>query len=120
MANRELSARAQKAFEFAQEATKQLITLSSAIFTVTLTFVKDIGTNQTASTTWLHFAWASYLLSTLCGVFTLLALSGNLERPQQAGVDSIYSPNIKIFSIGQALLFVMGLSLTLVFGIKAT
>src|SRR4051812_31594955 len=119
MTERILSSRAEKAFGFAQETAKQLITLSTAIFTITLTFLKDIAPKG-VDTTWLHFAWAAYLLSAFCGILTLMALAGNLERPPDPDRDSIYSGNIKTFAMAQAVLFSVALGLTLVFGIQAT
>ena len=120
MTDRELTARAEKAFAFAQETAKQLITLSAAFFAVTLTFLKDIAPKGTGGTTWLHFSWAAFLLSTVFGIAALMTLTGNLERPQDPERDSIYSSNIKVFAGGQALLFILALILAAIFGVKAT
>ena len=38
----EMEPRIEKAFAFAQETTKQLITLSTAVITLTITFLKDV------------------------------------------------------------------------------
>jgi hypothetical protein len=120
MTDRDLSPRADKAFAFAQETAKQLITLSTAILAVSITFLKDIAPKGTPGTTWLHVAWVLLLVSTAFGIAALMTLAGNLERPQDPGRDSIYSPNIKLCAGAQALLFMTGLVSAIVFGIKAT
>jgi hypothetical protein len=115
----------EKAFDFAQEATKQLIALATGVLTITLTFLTDvIKKAPNATVVWLHVAWVMYLVSIVFGVFVLLNLSGVLERP---GVDeanreltpSIYRASIRLFSIAQILGFLAAIALTLVFGFKA-
>jgi hypothetical protein len=115
----DLSAREQNAFSFAQEVAKQLLTLSTAIFTLTLTFLKDAAGPAPKGKAYLELAWGCYLGSIAFGVLLLMALAGNLERAQ-AGSASIYSRNIKLAAGGQIMLFFAGLVLTLVFGVKAT
>lgn len=74
------SERLKKAFEFASDSTKQLITLATGIVTITITFAKDILTGvPTSLKVLLGAAWLIYLLSILGGVATLLALTGTLE-----------------------------------------
>jgi hypothetical protein len=108
----------EKAFDFAQEATKQVLTLSTAILTLTIAFQRDIvGTSEGAGG-WLKVAWACYLLSILGGLCTLLNLSGNLERPPD-GEPSIYRPAILVFSLLQLSAFFLGTVATLVFGWRA-
>ena len=69
-----------KAFDFAADSTKQLITLSTAILTLTITFGKDVlqkvdsGTKQN-----LTYSWVVYLVSIFFGILTLLALTGTLD-----------------------------------------
>jgi hypothetical protein len=119
MTDRLLSDRADKAFSFAHDTAKQLITLSAAIMTLTMTFLRDIAPAN-ADTSWLEVSWVLYLSSIACGIVTLATLTGNLERPHEENRDSIYSLNIKIFAIPQAGLFLAGLAATTVFGLGAT
>jgi hypothetical protein len=105
-----------KAFSFAQEAVKQTTTLATAIFTLTLTFQKDIAPKGT-DTTLLEVAWFAYLVSVLFGIFTLMNLAGQLEKSSQ---PSIYAGGIKGCGIVHSLCFVVGLVLTLLYGLKAT
>jgi len=72
--------RVKKAFDFASESTKQLITLSTAILTLTITFSNDVFQSVDAWTKeLLTYAWIIYLLSILFGILTLLALTGTLD-----------------------------------------
>jgi len=69
-----MNERQKKAFDFASDLTKQLITLSTAIVTITLLLSKDfVGPRLLAVA-----AWTFYLLSTVCGLWALMALTGTL------------------------------------------
>ena len=113
-----LTGRAEKAFSFAQETAKQQITLCTGVLTITLTFAKDIAPSDTSHAL-LEWSWGFYLASIVAGVFTLMTLTGNIERPNKPGKDSIYSGNIVVFSIIQALAFLIALGFTFAFGVKA-
>jgi hypothetical protein len=107
-----------KAFDFAQEATKQVVTLATAIIALTVTFVNDIA-GEGAVIELLYVAWGFYLVSVACGLATLLMLAGNLERPHQGDTPSIYAPNTKGAARVQIATFVVALGLTLIFGATA-
>ena len=108
-----------KSFDFAQETTKQLLTLATAIFALTLTFVEDIAGPDPAIE-WLYWAWALYIASVFFGIVTLMMLAGNLERPHDGGQPSIYAGDTIAVSALQILSFLAALVLTLVFGAKVT
>ncbi len=118
MTDRELTSRAEKAFSFAQEVAKQQITLATGVVALTLTFLKDIAPEGTCRTP-LEIAWVLYVLSVIAGVVTLMSLTGNLERPAEEKRDSIYSGNIRVFAGAQAILFLLALIFTVVFGFGA-
>jgi hypothetical protein len=107
----------EQAFTLAQEAIKQEITLSTGIFALTLTFLKDF-TSPNASKTLIEIAWGSYLASTLFGVFALMCLAGQLENATVASPATINGPGIKGFATLQAILFVVALGFTLAFGVE--
>lgn len=117
-----------KAFDFAQETTKQLITLATGVLALTLTFMKDIASSAPGSArVYVEWGWGVYIASIVFGVFTMMSLAGNLERPGQvegspgqARQPSIYRPNIVLFSILQVVTFVSATILTVIFGVKAT
>jgi hypothetical protein len=112
--------RIQKAFDFASESCKQLITLSTGILALTITFTKDLaGDLSSGEETLLTWAWVAYLVSVLFGVWTLHALTGSLASPK----DPI--PNQKTFELNtrlpsgvQIVTFIAGLVLTVIFGIR--
>ncbi|QKJ32842.1 hypothetical protein HQ865_24825 [Mucilaginibacter mali] len=78
-----------KAFDFASDLTKQLITLSTAIITLSVTFSKDIigGINQPLIYL-LIATWALFIISILLGLSTLGALTGNLDPIQKQVTDA--------------------------------
>src|SRR4051794_24815947 len=110
-----------KAFDFTQETTKQLLTLATAIFALTLTFVTDIANTQQAKNVieWLHVGWGGYILSIVFGVGVLLTLEGNLERPNDGEKPSIYANNITWMMRLQIGSFAVALIFTAIFGFKA-
>ena len=112
-----MDANIEKAFDFAQESTKQILTLSTAILALTITFQRDIVGPAGEGDRWiLTFAWIAYLVSIIFGLATLLNLAGNLEKPS-SGTPSIYRPSIVLFSVLQVLTFSVGTMFTLWFGV---
>jgi len=110
----------EKAFDFAQEATKQLIALATGVIALTITFLTDVvKTAPAGSVGYLHAAWVFYLVSIVFGIATLLMLTGNLERPGEGKIPSIYSGNVVVPSIIQILTFCAAVALTLTFGFAA-
>lgn len=69
-----------KAFDFASETTKQLITIATAIITLTVTFSKEIiGGAENAPRSILVWTWAVFILSIIFGICTLMTLTGTLQ-----------------------------------------
>lgn len=112
--------RIKKAFDFAQESTKQFITLSSGIIALTVTFSKDlIGSVPSSVRVLALWSWGFFLVSVFFGLWTLLALTGTLEPVKGPVNPSIRGKNITIPSALQILTFFVGLVLTVVFGVRA-
>ena len=121
-----------KAFDFASETTKQLITLSTAIIALTITFAKDILQSVPISAkVLLMIAWAIYLLSLLFGLLTLMALTSELEPkikeeppvtspPEQLSPPSIWAKSITAASVLQILTFLLATVLVVVSGVVST
>lgn len=124
-----------KAFDFAADVTKQLITLSTAIITITITFSKDIvNFVDTSVKNYLLWAWILFIATVFFGIWTLLALTGNLQplKKEKNNDDaseskknnvndyesecSINSINIRIPSMLQILCFIIALIFTIVYG----
>jgi hypothetical protein len=124
----ELSKRAETAYSYAQEVSKQLITLSTAVFALTLTFAEKIEQPGSGARAWLEIAWGFYLASVLFGTLTLMALAGHVAEPpvetdsegNESARDTIYTPGIRLVAGLQIALFLAALVLTLVYGAKAT
>ena len=111
-----MSADHQKAFDFAQECAKQLITLSTAILALTITFRADVVGAATGGRGLIILAWALFLFSIIAGLITLACLAGHLEKPPK-GTPSIYQAGIRIPAGSQMVLFALGMILTLIYGI---
>jgi hypothetical protein len=130
-----------KAFDFAADVTKQLITLSTAIITLTITFSRDlINFSTSSSKCFLLWAWILFIAAVFFGIWTLMALTGTLqpmkkdkskdeESDQKSKNDLTKQPvevietdycinrgNIRLPSILQILCFIVALIFTIVFG----
>jgi hypothetical protein len=113
-----------KAFDFAADLTKQLITLATAVLAFTVTFAKDNpgGSYQK----WLLvISWIMLLLSIGFGIMTLMALTGNLDPKSDANdqnkklpILTINSPNVLGTARLQVLFFLLGIIFTVGNGTK--
>ncbi|MDY8136538.1 hypothetical protein [Aquimarina sp. 2201CG5-10] len=127
-----------KAFDFASDASKQLITLSTGIIALTITFAKDILKDfGNESFNWLFWAWGFYILCVFSGVWAKLAMTGTLQPSSKKEKNStsdinirlnqiteekephIYDRNIRIPFLIQVSSFVFGLVFTVIFGFKS-
>lgn len=120
-----------KAFDFSADLTKQIITLSTGIFTLTVTFSKDIiGSVESSNRYLLLISWILFIISILFGISTLMALTGNLDPMTKNNEDDKESENKpKIYTITssnvtstaklQVLTFIAALILTCWYGFSA-
>lgn len=102
-----------KSFDFAADLTKQLVTLSSSIVTVTLLFSKD----GPAHHGWAKTAWVIYLLSSIFGVWTLMALTGSLSDTSSPDLKLGY--NVRIPSACQIITFGLASIATIVMVLRS-
>lgn len=111
----------QKAFDFAADLVKQLITLSTGIIALTVTFSKDIFADNCAFyTDWLISAWVAYLISIICGLWALMALTGTLDPPKRQGaIKSIQGANCRLPTLLQIIAFFVGTALTIIYASKS-
>jgi hypothetical protein len=107
----------QKSFDFAQELVKQIITLSSGITALTITFFKDFaGANApSGARTLMAVAWVFYLLAVAFGILAMMALAGSLSR----GQSDINRKNMTLPAGAQFVSFILGLILTVWAGVWA-
>lgn len=107
-----------KAFDYAQEVVKQLITLATAIIALTITFGTDVFENlagQSVALRLVRLSWAAFILSVPIGVFALMKLTGELNKSAPRIMDS----GVRLFAGAQIVLFLVGLALTLAYGIES-
>src|SRR5271168_1343645 len=100
-----------KAFDFAADLTKQLITLSTSIVTVSLLF-GDHFPKQSLLAVW---AWTFYLISAVFGLWTLMALTGTLAPLNPPPNDFDLKFNVRLPSALQIVAFGVALILTIKF-----
>ncbi|SRR6266446_1458292 len=109
---------AKSAFTSASDTSKQVITLATGLLAIEITFLKDFAAKLDGTTRVLMgFSWAALLLSVVAGMWTLLALTGCLSASTTPTQRTIYGVNVRIPALLQILLFLLGLMLTVVFGI---
>ena len=112
--------RTSKAFDFAKESVKQLITLATGIIAVWVGFIQHLGlrADRCAQTVAL-VSWIVFLLSILCGLWGMLALTGTLGAGDSVPV-TIRGKNVTRPVALQVILFVLGLALVVAFGVVTT
>ena len=107
----------QKAFDFASESCKQLLTLSTAVLTLTITFEKDVvGAGSASVRRWLALAWVVYMVSIIAGGAMLLNLTGNLEPKNKSiapALPTIWAPGICLCSKVQVVGFLIATTIVL-------
>jgi hypothetical protein len=107
-----------KAFDFAQDVTKQVLTLATAIIALTITFFKDFANHASyAAEVIMGCSWIAYLISVILGLLTLMALTGTLQplRSESAGF-SIQGRNVRLPAVLQLLFFLIALILSVCAG----
>jgi hypothetical protein len=103
-----------KAFSFAQDLVKQVITLSSGIITISIAFNKDFvgpGAPHGAKIL-LAISWLFYILAVIFGVLTLMALTGSLSNNE----TTISGSNMRLPAGIHISSFIVGLGLTIAAG----
>lgn len=105
-----------KAFSFLQEACKQLLTLSTAVLGVTVTFFKEFTEAPDGNVRGLiQWSWVLFVMSIVAGLICMFCLTGQLagEAPD------IKAKNILITAGAQQLLFAAALVLAVLAGVDA-
>lgn len=102
-----------KSFEFASSLTRQLITLSSIIITVTATFIERF--EAAFSSIILIIGWVILFFSILVGIIALMGLTGSMGKLSDGEDVNIYDNNIKRPSMLQILLFIMGMIFIIIY-----
>jgi hypothetical protein len=109
--------RTKAAFASATEVVKNTLTLSTAVLTVSVTFAKDLNKNPTNFQAWvLEASWAALLLAVVCGVMTLMALTGTLAQVDEPLPSALYDKNIQRPMATALFAFLAGIALTAGYG----
>ncbi len=112
--------RAKLAFQFASDVAKQLITISTALIAFSVTFTKEL-LKGTAPTRYLYASLAAHLASIVCGVWTLLALTGTLMPIggyAQASAAT-FDANVRVPAFLQVAAFIVGAAALVAHGVLA-
>jgi hypothetical protein len=113
--------RAKAAFASVSDTSKQLITLATGILGLEITFSKDIIGSDICYTYLriLGSSWVCFLLSIVAGVWLLLAVTGTLGKGAMPTSETTYQTNIRIPAFIQILFFLVGLVLSVWFGMQS-
>lgn len=99
---------------------KQLITLSTALIVLPITFSKELlDDTYTSNNIIIFLSWTINLLSIVAGIFALSALVSELEPKNQKGthIPSIRKKSISTYAMIQIILFLIAVVLTIIFGV---
>src|SRR5262245_40732628 len=108
------------AFEFARDTTIQLLTLSTGVVALTVTFGAQIVGGTPVHLKWLAVVcWVCLLVSVLFGLLTLMALTGTLEPLEGQQRPSIRGANVTRPAVLQIVMFFLGLVFGLSFAVAA-
>lgn len=113
-----LSEQAKAAFSSAADWSKQLVTLSTGIVTLTVTFSEKVfGNNVTHGERWLLWlAWVAFLVAILAGVIVLGSLTGALSSNVVPNPTELGNNAIKFSALAQLVAFVIGVAFIVAFG----
>ena len=105
-----------KAFDFAREVVTQLIALSTGTIALTITFLKDfLGSSSRRVRRLAMISWGAFFVSLMSGMWSLLALTGNLEPVGGPPILSIRGSNVVLPAALQVLTFLLGTFLTIIY-----
>jgi hypothetical protein len=108
-----------KAFDLLAEVSKQLITLSTGILALTITFAKDLIKPADAPVWLIKASWVLYVLSIVFGVLTLSTVAGNLEESYISDKPpTLYAKSIGFYHGTQMILFGIATALIVAFALS--
>jgi uncharacterized membrane protein len=105
------------AIKAAQDICKQVLTVTTAVLAVTISFLKDVLHGVHGSDLiWIRLAWGTLLASLLLGFLAMGALTDELA----AANPNVNSKPARITAIAHQGLFFVGIGLLTVFGMVTT
>lgn len=111
----------QLALTFASDLAKQIMTLSTAVITATISFTRDLVAGASPRAVgYLRRSWGCLLSSLVFGVWTLMALTGSLVKKHLNGsAVELLGVNVRLPAALQILSFLLGLLFLIRFGRSA-
>jgi hypothetical protein len=113
-----------KAFQYASETSKLLITLSTGVIAFTVTFIDKQSLfkpdeHNLGQRTILVVSWVLLLAAAIIGIWTQLALTDILEPKVKVHgyLPSIRNRKVKIPFQLQAIIFIAGIICTVIYGL---
>ncbi len=105
-------------FNSANDLAKQLITLSTGILALSITFIKDILKGDGRQVKWpLVVAWSLYFCSIVFGIWEMMAVTGSIfEVASDPTHPAMYGINIKIPASLQIFSFLLATILLIIYG----
>jgi hypothetical protein len=108
----------EKAFDYAGETVRQVLTLATGVIALTVTFANDIIEPGSRALPWMKWGWTLFGTSIFFGILTLMAIAGQLnEAATKKCAPNMYAPNIRFFANLQIWLCFLALVLTIRFGV---
>lgn len=105
-----------QSLSLAADAAKQIITIATAVLTLTVTFSKDtLVKNRSRLPFSLATSWVLFLISVTSGVWSLLSITAELERD----CPTIWSSNVIVPAYLMSLSFIAGVAFTIIAGWQA-
>jgi hypothetical protein len=104
-------------FDYAGDLTKQLLTLSAGIITISVTFAKDIAKNNPRKIRrYISLCWIFNFLSIFFGILSLMALTGAIDDAISTGEKVTMHGNMRVFTALQIITFLLGLVNIIIYG----
>src|SRR4051812_5828931 len=95
-------------FEFARDLAQQLITLSTGILALSITFTKDLVKGVPSRATFvLGTAWLLYVFCILFGLLHLMALTGELAPTEVRAPVTRIGDSSRLFAMCQLISFLL-------------
>ena len=103
-----------KAFDFAADLAKQLITLATGVIAVIITFFDKSGSESSTTIPVTALGWplGLYMVSVVFGIVSLMALTGQLVTKGTAATPN--APNARVYAGIQIVLFLAATVWTLI------
>lgn len=112
----------ERAFDLVVEITKQVLTLSTGVVALSVTFLTDVASDASgAARLVLGSSWVVFIVAVVLGMMTLMAAAG-IQRDADADgapTPSIDARNLRLLGAAQLLTFAFGLILLLAAGVMA-